>query len=346
MRWSVPLSLAATALVVGLLPNCSSDGDGSASGTCGQYYDAYAGFYQRCLPSSAAALNNARPRFIQLCTNALAAPGAGDLGATFSRCSGVIASAACGDEINCDEDIVGTLPEGSACLEGYQCASGGCDGKNGVCGKCIALAAVGDTCSTSKPCVKNAECVFDSATGTCRATTIAKEGESCDFSASETTVKCDSGLRCNSEAGKLVCRKPGAASAACESSDDCQSDLVCKDKVCGAGTPLGGDCANFTGCARGLVCGTDNKCAQFTLVGTGQPCDLLARGCLKGRCKGAAVSVGSSGTKVTPGVCEDPIPDGSPCTVRTSSSSDTPSCDVLAECVNGVCQLPNPASCK
>ena len=70
----------------------------------------------------------------------------------------------------------------------------------------------------------------------------------------------------------------------------------------------------------------------------GADCDDNIRRCDRGFC-GRMVS--SSGT--SPGKCVDYIADGQPC---DETKSFEQRCDVQARCVEGTCQLEDPAQCK
>jgi hypothetical protein len=175
---------------------------------------------------------------------------------------------------------------------------------------------------------------------------VAKAGEPCRGDG----VRCDVGLHCSfATPSNPVCAAAGAQGAACKSSDECASNLRCIKDVCAAAPTSGQDCSgDFSSCAAGLACGTDRKCAQITYVAGGQSCDGLVHLCTRGRCKGATIKGGPNGTlEVEPGTCEDPLPDGAPCQDDDGTGDDDPPrCDVLANCVDGTCQLENPANCK
>lgn len=345
MRGSVVLGVGAAAFL--LLASCGGDDDGDA---CSQYFDALYGYETRCSLGEAAKTNANRARFMTVCANILNAPGASSIGAALSSCAAKVNGASCNDSAECDEleGVTGSLPDGSACLEDYQCASGGCDAKGNQCGKCVARAAVGQPCTPSIGCVKGSSCVVQNDTGTCREIVIAKAGEDCS-STDGLVIECDKGLGCAfgsdyTQPGK--CQPLQPAGGTCRFVSDCQAGLICVVQdagdagVCGAGTPAGGDCSfDRPNCARGLICGDDGKCTAEVYVETGQTCDRT-HSCLRGRCTNGALDSGAKG------ICEAPIPDGAPCEEYSSSNPTPKDCDSYAECINGTCQVSNPAVCK
>lgn len=351
---SAAFAVTATGLVLVLLPSCS-DGSGGGGDACTQYYDSLTSYQQRCGTSiDSTQVEANRSRFLIACANAVNAPGATNFASVVSACATKISTVSCSESTNCDTDTAkGTLADGAACQSGSQCASGGCDAGDNQCGHCIALAPVGAPCDSKTKCVKDASCNYTGGTdkGTCKARLVAKLGESCK-SAGTDYISCDTNLTCvNAPDNKTAtCQARSVAGTKCSSSGDCQRDLVCNNGVCDKGGAAGAPCTNTSNgalCARGLVCSqTDMKCTAVTYVAGGQTCDDTHR-CSRGRCK-----IPSSGsTPTSTGTCQDPLPDGAACTSNSSSSGgsstvDSPPCDRYAECINGTCQIPNPATCQ
>lgn len=348
--------LAVAALLYVALPNCSSSDD--EGGVCGQLVDSLIAYYNRCgHAESAAIFTTARDRYVQVCANALSAPGATNFGGTLQQCASSYGTIGCNEDADCGKGTTGTLADGAACGEDYQCSSGDCDAKDHGCGHCSPRVAIGQPCTDDKKCVTGATCVFtNSDAGTCMAKQELAVGAPCGSS----NADCAKGLHCKSGTGtstSAVCTADGAAGAACQYSSDCQSELRCRNSVCATGAAEGQDCGNVfnDACASGLSCDPSTKtCVKITFAGTGQPCDDLVRFCARGRCKGSTSTTGTAGgTTVTPGTCEDPLPDGAACQKKGATSTDPSkpseeprSCDVFADCVDNTCQLPNPGKCQ
>ncbi len=328
-----------------LLAACSgSDGSEGGGGACAEYANALVSYAERC-SDGAASLGYERARFEAACARALAAPGVTNLAGQIAACSKKISSAtSCdGEELSCEDLTGGTLEDGAACADGYQCKGGAClTEANSNCGKCAARAPIGGKCTRSSDCVEGASCNATSDTGKCVAIKIAKAGEEC-FGSGDEDVRCDKGLRCSFGAGKATCKAPGGAGSDCTSRSDCSGDLRCVDKKCATGLGEGAACSGFDECAKGLDCGTDKKCARIVYVKAGETCDLTHR-CERGSCKGSSITGNPDGIEVTPGKCVDPLPDGAACTV--DGPEDAPGCDVFADCTGGKCTLVDPAQCK
>lgn len=357
--------LASTALLLLALPHCS-DGGGSEGASCASVYDSVVAYYDRCQGGAIAGqLSNQKGRYQLLCSKQLAAPGAGgSYNSAVQACANKLSTQACGDDVECDDEgYKGTLADGAGCAEGYQCASGYCaktpsDSSSGQqsCGKCAPKIPIGGACKgTSRECADDGECKFTgSGGGTCQARKIAKAGEECFSNGG--TVECEPGTTCFFPRGavpstaKSVCRAPAGVDGDCGTTRDCATGLACLKDKCGQPPGLGQACDPGTApCAKGLACGSDQKCQTVVFVAAGGDCDSLVRVCTRGRCKGSGFEASSGGAiTIKPGKCEDPLPDGAPCTTdRPTDSGDGPQpCDVFARCLNGVCTIPDPANCK
>lgn len=343
----VALGVGATAVLVALLASCKdSDGGGDA---CSQYYDATISYQKRCSRTVEPNAEAERSRFLTVCSNLVNAPGATNIAGALQSCASQISANDCSVSNDCEVEVVGTLPDGAACLDGSQCASGGCDDEDGRCGHCVALAAVGQPCGSKTKCVKDASCVYSASTsgdepvGTCRAIVRRKVGESCESSTTE-SIRCEKGLSCSPDA---KCEARGAAGATCSSTGDCQSNLVCDGGTCGVGQAAGGTCTNSGGtsgsktCARDLVCTEDGTCSAVEYVAIGQSCNGVARQCSQGYCRIDRLS-----STTASGTCTAYLADGAACDASSTGSIDQPRCDRYADCIDGKCQIPNPAACK
>ncbi|MFO0741958.1 MAG: hypothetical protein U0270_39035 [Labilithrix sp.] len=342
------VALGVGATLVALLASCKDEGGGGD--VCSQYYDATISYQKRCSKVVEPNAEAERSRFLTVCSNLVNAPGATNIAGALQSCASQISANDCSVGNDCDVEVVGTLPDGAACLDGSQCASGGCDDEDGRCGHCVALAAIGQPCGSKTRCVKDASCVYSASTngddpvGTCRAVVRRKAGESCESSTTE-SIRCEKGLACSPDA---KCEAGGAAGAACSSTSECQNNLVCDGGTCGVGQAVGGACTNSGGtagsktCAHGLVCPDDTKtCSEIAYVAVGQPCDYATRQCLGGYCRFDRVSSGAAS-----GTCTAYLADGAACDASSTGSIDQPRCDRYADCIDGKCQIPNPAACK
>lgn len=151
-----------------------------------------------------------------------------------------------------------------------------------------------------------------------------------------TNAQCDDGLEC-AQNGKCVA--PGAAGAACGESQPCTAPLVCSKGTCAKGGEAGAPCAEDQPCNafKGLVCDpTANTCKELKTANAGEACGVVSGGfvlCASGgHCKTS--SPGGAGT------CQAAAADGAAC------GGDGPGCQEPAECVNGVCTIPDPGACK
>lgn len=138
----------------------------------------------------------------------------------------------------------GTLPAGSVCLFGSQCASGICLLRGTTppghpdCGYCI---------------------------------TAAKEGDPCNYT---TGPGCDLGLECDQGTDRCVTRIPFGLpiGTPCERYGQCKDGAICIAGTCQIPPPIGADCSPESYCARDAYCATDSKCTALPSVG--MPCGL------------------------------------------------------------------------
>lgn len=184
------------------------------------------------------------------------------------------------------------------------------------------------------PCGEGSQCKGracnksgDAACGAC--TTSAAAGADC------TTNQCDEGLRC---AENNKCVAAAKAGAACGDNQPCEAPLTCSKGTCGTGAGAGASCAAGEACdaLKGLFCDPTSKtCKEIKLANAGETCGLIDGtfvSCVAGgKCK---MGTGTTGT------CQAAAADGAAC------GGDGPDCQEPAECVNGICTIPDPSACK
>lgn len=324
---------------------------------CGSLFEPLRAYYERCTPpGSPLYVGSEKSRYELFCSKQLAAPGAGEpYSATLQSCANAIATQACDAEVPCGADFRGSLADDTACAESYQCASGYCAKAGDIftaladCGKCAPKIPLGGTCNggSTTSCADGGICVtVGDYPGVCQPKRkTVKAGEACG----NDQVECEKGTVCSFEPGPIsttpsVCRPRIAAGGECTLPSNCASGLTCVQSKCVEAPGLGLDCVAplFGTCANNLVCGTDKKCQNVVLAKAGEDCDDVTRRCARGRCKlnDYASPIGEG-----LGKCVDPLPDGAACPDESDRLQPRP-CDVFAKCINKVCTLVDPASCK
>lgn len=219
----------------------------------------------------------------------------------------------------------------SACASAYSSAT--CDTVFGPLDACKTPAgqlADGAPCGDGAQCAgRRCNTTAGSQCGAC--TTKAGAGANCDSSSD-----CDESLRC-AQNGKCVA--PSKAGAPCGETQPCVAPLVCSKGTCATGAGAGASCANGETCdaVKGLFCESQSKvCKELKLAKAGETCgfvDGTIVGCeAAGKCK---VTTGQM-----TGTCQAAVADGAACT------ADGPDCQAPADCVNGVCTIPDPLACK
>ena len=344
-------------VATGIASLACSSGSGSAStstpsGACAEYVAAQREGAQACgkyivAPGRETELD---ARLTKECELASSAPGSGITPSALVACANKL-RAACGDDDACEDiAIVGTLPDGAACGADSQCASTDCKTASSStapnrCGVCVARVAVGGTCGDGANCVKGAFCETKTGSnGTCVVRPVLAEGEVCFDPAKPASVpaSCADGLVCNQDGSVstvVKCTRRGGAGAACTSESDCLSELACVNGKCGSPGPVGTACTVSAQCANSVCSSETKKCVPVEWVASGGACDGIVRRCTRGSCS-------QSGSGSASGTCIDPIPDGAPCNVSDTSASAA-RCDRYASCVNGTCQIFDPATtCK
>lgn len=336
--------LASSSVVVFLLVACKGSTDEDANDACGSYIQALIDAEARCSPTGLdSSREQLRSRLIQSCNEALAVPGAApDLASQLQACAAKQSTAVCGSDTDCTLKG-GTLADGAACFDDYQCAGGDCrkTSSDASCGTCAKAAPVGGDCSNAE-CVEGSTCVHSTGKATCVAVKIGQAGEAC-FGSDGTVVRCADGLRCAFGADEAKCAAPAAAGAACKSQYDCQETLRCIAGKCAAPVAAGGDCTALE-CDKGFGCSVDHKCVAITQVGIGQDCDIVRR-CSEGECVGLSAMGSTDGeVSIKPGRCVAYLAEGAACS--TDSSKDSARCAPPAKCVAGKCTTQSPSACK
>lgn len=150
---------------------------------------------------------------------------------------------------------------------------------------------------------------------------------------------CQDGLACAGGA----CAAFVAVGGTCDATHPCVQPNVCKGGVCAVPQEVGQTCTPstdfFGDCDRtkGLTCPpTSRTCTTTTFAAAGAPCGFV---------NGAFVGCAAAGhCKVTGGAimgtCLAAAADGAAC-----DATNGPECMAPAQCVSGVCKLPNPAAC-
>lgn len=316
----------------------TSSGGGGGGATCNAYVDAIIAYAERC-GSGFGPSPNARARFLLACERGLAAPGAGNIDAAVASCSQKLSTLACGSSEEGCVAATGTLADGTACAEDFQCASGACKvPREATCGTCGPKGALGDECTSNGVCPDGALCFpQEDGKSKCVPRKAAKVGEACEPSTQQ-YVECDAGLYCDFGEKEPTCKPLGTAGASCVGGGQCSEGLRCIAEKCATGLAEGATCKSYAECASGLGCDpSTKKCIKPVFVKAGAPCDSAHR-CERGRCRGSKTVNGVD----EPGTCVDPLADGAPCI----DDGESPPCDDLARCVGGKCVFADPAQCK
>jgi hypothetical protein len=329
-RW---LATAATAAALAACSTSSGGGSDASAGTpCGNYFDALV--IGTCntgpmIPDDELARD--RARFETVCQASLVLPGSTVTQAQIEACAIAIHDAGCTGRPGLPQACVfsGALSAGSACNEDFQCQGGLCfaaapvnDGGAGApngCGKCEAVASVGQSCAMAT-CARGAVCDPTKMPSTCATVTSGGAGASCNGA----TTVCDVGFFC--DVATMKCAPTFPVGQACNGSSECTAPATCRAKKCTSPSEAGGGCYIDTDCVAGLGCSVNEQCGAVTWATAGQPCGDLAR-CVVGACSSA-------------GTCPAVVADGQPC-----PTDDGHTCDSLSLCVNGKCTLEDTVAC-
>jgi hypothetical protein len=217
--------------------------------------------------------------FDEFCARLLSAPGTKTDVNQVTTCAEKLSAIPCDQS---DQDIPecvaafqeakGTLPDGSPCVLGAQCASGSCSGggldpDDFSCGTCRPPAQVGEPCDPDR-CTSDATCVStNGSAGTCEA--LVNDGESC-----AEKYYCRRESSCD-QTTKTCTRDPGEGGACGTGglSTNCAASLNCIDNVCSMPRVAGEACSETDNCVRGLFCDSATKvCTEKTVISVGDPC--------------------------------------------------------------------------
>jgi hypothetical protein len=232
---------------------------------------------------------------------------------TFLKCSADLKMATCSEVLShktppsC-QPKGGTVGNGMACGDDWQCMSGRCAiADNSTCGVCAGLAPAGGPCPR------------------------------------DTDDECEYGLVC---ADDLTCVAPGSAGAACDANHPCAHPFICHGATmtaqgtCAVGGEVGTACTSDQGCsiAQGLWCtrAVSRTCAPIGAAESGMPCGFLGLTQFS-LCRGGGGCNVTTGTAM--GTCPRLGMPGDACSAMTP-------CKAGAICVNGLCTVREPASCR
>ena len=296
------------------------DGGVTASEACSAMASALCAKLEACAPLAVTILFGDMPACMDVaktaCNGSLQAAQTAATPGRFMTCSRDLQAAQCASVLSHDPPPScrpqgGTVGNGMACGDDWQCASGRCAiPSNATCGVCASLAPAGGAC----PNDTDDECAF--------------------------------GLVC---ADNLLCVAPGQAGASCDANHPCASPLVCAGATmtaqgtCAIGGALGDACTSDQGCSflDGLWCNRapTRACAKIAAVDPGMRCGFVDMMDFV-LCKGGGAG---GGCVVTPGTAMGTCPRlGMP----GDTCSATARCKVGAVCVNGLCTVREPASCR
>ncbi len=337
-------TLASTTLVVLACGGTTTNGGGSGSGgggpaasACDHYYDIlYATNCSSTAPPQSE-LTRVRARFEKGCASLLALPGVGITASALDACASAVETSGCAGFVTDCNFVLGTMASGASCVQDAQCQSGRCtlgsgasDGGASACGSCTPGCG-GVTCAAGTKC--------DYSTQMCLPVTRGGAGASCNGVA----ALCNPDLVCNLASHQCVA--PGGVGTPCTTASDCSGSLACPPpkqsnvSTCQNPGPTGapcyadGDCAAGLGCSGGGTNAAPPTCVALTWAGPGQPCGDSVR-CLVGQCNWSSQAE-------TAGTCPAVIADGQPC----DSMDNTKTCDTIAVCAGGKCELIGTNTC-
>jgi hypothetical protein len=235
----------------------------------------------------------------------------------FMKCSADLKAASCADVLShktppsC-QPKGGTVGNGMACGDDWQCTSGRCAiAENSTCGVCASLVPAGGSCPR------------------------------------DTDDECEYGLVC---ADNLTCVAPGMAGALCDVNHPCAHPYICKDATmsapgtCAMGGAPGDACTSDLGCSitQGLWCtrAASRTCAAIGAAEAGMACGFLGLTQFS-LCKGGGAAGGGCivPTGMVMGTCPRLAMPGEACSAMAP-------CKAGAICVNGLCTVREPASCR
>ncbi len=306
--------LGSVVLLCSAVSSCSSSSGGgsvSADEACAGGAAALCGQVKACAPLLVTLIYadeaTCTDAFKKSCLATLAAPKTGATPAGIEQCGLDAKSASCSDLLSHNPPAScrptgGTVANGMACGDDWQCASGRCTvAANATCGICADRSAAGGTCVGDEDCAYGLACTA----GVCVARGAA--GASCDVG-----HPCAFGNACRTAAGGTsgTCGPPAAAGEACSNGEcDTASAAFCN--------PLTMRCELATSAKAGSACGIVNGNLVFC-KGAAGAC-TTPMGAVMGTCPalvepGGACGMGTPckvGARCVNSVCT--IPDPSSC---------------------------------
>jgi hypothetical protein len=299
----------------------NADGSGTtAEQACSETASALCSKFATCAPFAVTILFGDMATCIDIaktgCLGSLQATKTAATPDIFMKCSQDLKMAACENVLahqsppSCHPSG-GTVGNGMACGDDWQCMSGHCSiPDNSTCGVCANLGAAGGACPN-------------------------KTDDECEF-----------GLVC---ADNMLCVAPGAAGGSCDGNYPCANPLVCMGATataqgtCAMGGGLGAPCTSDQGCrlVQGLWCtrAANRTCANAGAVDPGMACGFLGTTEFS-LCKGGGPGGGCNvATGMVMGTCPRLAMPGDAC-------SDTVHCKAGAKCVNGQCAVRDPSACR
>lgn len=160
-----------------------------------------------------------------------------------------------------------------------------------------------------------------------------------------------SGMMCG------TCVSRGATGALCQTSDDCDGNLMCAMGTCAAPSGVGGPCSATVPCNQGLSCvkgqciqpgGVDAGCGDaggvcdynLGAVCSGSACAAVTVDTAGGSCSGPPMDQCPSASVCQQGFCAPPVADMGAC-----DAGGTP-CAPPDTCNSGTCSLFTASNCK
>lgn len=219
------------------------------------------------------------------------ARGAQALGADCEEDADCVGSTYCELSRGCPGTCVAYAAPGASCELGERCV----DGVACVEGVCRERGCVGASCTGTSDCALGLRCLFEGATGTCRAPRGA--GESCDAQ----SAYCDMHLGCvyTGQDAQGACREPGGLGDACHDDGNCRADYHCAGpdadapNTCQPAPHEGSPCTvtpESDSCfgQRHLLfaCSPSQTCELFPRAG--DPCDAGRDQCQYSKCDAAS----------------------------------------------------------
>ena len=171
-------------------------------------------------------------------------------------------------------------------------------------------------------------------------------------------AQCGTGY-CRIPAGMMcgTCVSRGATGALCQTSDDCDGNLMCAMGTCAAPSMLNGPCSATTPCAQGLQCvgslcvvagGVDAGCGDaggvcdynLGAVCTGSACGPVTVDTAGGSCSGPPMDQCPSSSVCMQGFCTPPVADMGSCDGGGIPCAPPDTCNM------GTCSLFKASQCK